>query len=376
MKRIWEAVRRLALFTALMQKRTFFKPVFVVIMLLIPLLAAVFSGFSGQRGTTVTVCVYADRAEEGVNEVLESLKDDPGTLNVFFADSEEEAIRAVENREADGAWIFLPGFETNVRTFLDGLQEPVIRCIQREGSVYLSLGRERLYTMLFPYISRLIFASDMERLTGEKPSAEEVGEYYKQNVKTSELVLFEDTEGRQLKEENFVAAPARGLLAVLVLCAGMAAAILYAEDRERGVYDLCPSRALVFSGIFVPVFDLSAVSYAAILLLGQAKDPLAEACAMLLYAFACACLCLLLSEILRKPLYLGAALLPLILMTIAFTPIFFSADTPRALSFCFPTYHFLMTASNGRSFLYLAVYAFVCLSAALALAALNRRRKQ
>ena len=353
------------------------KPAFLVILILMPLLALGLSLVTGQESGAFTAAVYADPADEAASAFLITLEEAKTIIRLSPCDSEEAVFRAVENGEAEVGWIFRKGFAERLADYVRGVkEEPLVTLVEQEDNVLISLSRERLYTILFPQISYLLFREKALSLKIDPvPTEEELRSYY-ENVDPAEITSFVDVRGREVKTSSFLVSPARGMLALLILEGGIAGAIFCAEDEGRGVFLRMtrPRRlAVKATAVFLPVADLSLTAYFALWLAGLLTDPLYEILLLLLYLFAAAGLSLLLLAILRAPRPLGLTALFAALLSLALTPTFLDVSGAGYLSFLLPATAYLRSVLVPANVKGLVLYAVLTLSASFLIFLIPRR---
>ncbi len=369
-------MKRALLWMHLMHKRTLKRPAFWVILLLIPLLTAALSAVKKDAGI-VTAAVYL-RGDEEENARLSARLEGggEGVIRLLFADSPEEARRAVGEGGADCAWILTRPADT-AKAYAQGSPTEKILVIERESNVFLTLARERLFSALLPEIERAVFARDLLALGADPaPTEEEIDSYYHIGAQSEELVEFTDLDGSSIEPAHYLTSPVRGLLALFIGAAGGAAAVYFAQDEKNGVF-LRLTRAgtalLAPASFLLPMLDLAAVSYLALWIAGLLTAPFYEALCLLLYVLAAAALWTLLWALFRGAKALSLDLLFFVLATLALTPVFLQIERLDALSKFLPAYHYLFSIHSRAALGSLALYAAVCLAAAAPLALLRKR---
>ena len=171
----------------------------------------------------------------------------------------------------------------------------------------------------------------------------------------------------------------RGLLGVLVVLCGLAAALFYFQDRERGTFALVPERkqsVVAFACLFIAVLNVTAVVLAALLAGGVATFWLKELLIVLLYGLSCAAFCLLVLRLCGSVRALAAVLPLLVVMMIALCPIFFDFRPLMAVQMLFPPTYFVNAGYDNAWLLYMALYAVACVALALAVEWLVHLRRR
>ena len=341
MSRIGNAAATLIRMTVLIQKRLIKSPAFLAVLALILLFAVLIGQLSTNGGGgLVRVGFLAPSGDKALEQIAKQLEEQKELMVCTRYQDEKELLSAVEEGREDAAWVFYPDYTDRCRAFLDE-GRAVVRCYEKESGTALNLAREKMFSYLFDQVSRDIFAGRMEELSGVKPTDDEIARYYEQDVKSDHLIVFYDLDDRLMNEESVVLSPLRGLLSLLVLCGGMAAAVTLALDEKRGVFTVLPGkRAAAFRvlSVFYPLIDLSVVMYAALAALGLLTDPAYEILLCLCAVIAQAGLCDFLLNLLRRPLPVALSLLPLIFLTLSAAPVFLNVRALRGIGYLLPGY--------------------------------------
>ena len=330
---------------ALLLKRCFRRPGYLVILAAAPLLTlALLTAARQGSGLVTAALVLTDPEDPAAVLTREDLISSSGAVRVLEYDTPEAALRAVEEGTADAAWI-LGSLGADLRAYAErGWTDPVIRVAEREDTPLLMLARERLYAALFPALSHAEFDALMGKRFGVTDE-ETLRERYDFGADLSSMVLFEDLSGGEAEGSAYLLSPVRGLLALLVLLAGLASA-LYAigdERRETFLWLSRPGRDLVpLLSHFLAELPAAAAALLSLWAAGLTRGAGGECLLMLAYCAACA----VLSEILRRLLGTEerfAALIPAVLLiSLALSPIF--ADLGLPLSRFLPTAWYLRAA--------------------------------
>ena len=347
-------------------KRLLLAPGFIVLLLCVPLFVLLLSVVRTSDRGVVTVAVAQD-GEEGLSDtagsVLERLGERSDIILYQVYASPAEAAEAVRRGQADAAWVFVPGLEEGMERFVSGRKAVLVRVTERSDTVFTRLAREELYASLYPELSVRMFRRFAEE---EVPGADEgtVQRCYEMTLQDTPLVVFglaeDDAPGAggsmadpsSVDEEDYLMMPVRGILAVLVFAAGVAAAIFFLEDERRGSFVWLPA-ADHFP--LAAGYGLSAVVMAACAALAglRAAGVLTtlprELYLMALYAAGTAAMCGVLRQVFRRPEALSVLLPLAILLLLALCPVFMDLKGLRVAQRFIPAYHYLH-AVNSRSY--------------------------
>ena len=226
-------MRRFFLWCRLLTKRNLRRKGYLAVLLSAPLLALLLSLAAKQGGGLVTVALYREDGEDlTAQAAVGRLLAEDGALRCFETESEVQARAAVASGEADAAWLFLDGAEEAVAEF-DALGPPAVHIVEREDTVLLMLAREKLAASLYPEMSFGIFTRYLRALDPDAPDAATLRRYYNAVAVSDPVLEFSFADGGEVADEQFLSAPLRGLLALLVLLAAFASGLYSFREEER-----------------------------------------------------------------------------------------------------------------------------------------------
>ena len=376
--------RRYVLFT----KRLLKKPAFLLILLLVPLLvgAVYIAASDGDSGIVTVALAMEDDSDPVACAVIQRLMTEDSLIRFVLCADAHEAEAMVADSRADGAWIFPRDMEEQSDTFVDHTHKnnAFIRVVQREENILLNISHEKLNAALYPYLSRSLYKSFLGRLDGMEGMTNEHAAQIYDSIKAEGEELFEyvyadgDGSAPTVPEQNgFILSPLRGMLAIMILFACMAAALFYMQDEQRGVFDRLPRASGFVLGVtyhLAAVVMTAAAVLAALMLTGMSGDLWHELPVMGVYALCAAgfCMCL---RLLVNNIRLLCALSPLLtVVTAVMCPVFFAAPRLPALQYLLPTYHYLAACSDGRYLLPMLIYTAVLYAAAFLLHRLRAKQ--
>ena len=349
----------------MLNKRLYKKSSFIIIMLFIPLCVfALGIAAKQQSGFVSIVLAKEDSADPISTELVNSFLSERSLIRFTLADSPAEAVTEVKNGDSDAAWIFPADMEAEIDKYasIGSNKNSFIKVIEREENVFLRLTREKLSASLFGYSAKVRYI-DFARtnIPDIDLTDAELIDYF-DNVSVSEELFTIgsigdfDTEGQST---NYLAAPIRGILAILIMLCGMAATIFYMQDEKSGTFALVKSKNRIYVSaacVMIAVMNIAAVTLFALVISGVATAFLNELVCLLLYALCCTAFCLLLMQIFRN-LRLFAATIPLfVIATGVFCPVFFDLRKTAVVGHLFPpTYYINATYSNSYK-LYMLLY--------------------
>lgn len=358
----------------MLAKRLLFRRSFVVLLLLIPLLLpAAGVLMQGDSGVLRIALCAAGGENPGAEKIMAGLKKEESVLRYTVYTSEREARQAVAGNREDAAWIFAEDFENALRSYGRGeTRRAAVTVVERETGISLQLSHEKLYGALYPYIARAAYDDFIEREFSGRIPAETAHRAYEETVGGGNVIRMEKMHNSGgAATGNYLTAPLRGLLSLVVMLCGMAACMYYLEDRSAGRLDWLPGKMRIFPAVGTAGAALLFAGIAMLAALFAAGIHTAlwlELAAMALFVLSAAGFCTVLALLFRKPGVLGAALPFLLLTMLALCPVFFNMKILRPVRLLLPPYYYLQAIGNPAYLLYMFFY---CIAVFLAAAALH-----
>lgn len=349
----------------LLQKRLLKKGGFLLMLCLAPLLAAGVRRLSTEPAGIATIALYLPEGDASAQEISERLLDS-GILRYLPCGDEEEARTQVETGEADAAWIFPEDLSERLEELGDKRRvRPVVTVVERKDSVPLILGREILSSAIYPSFSYQVYAGYVRDELGlEEMTDEELRRVYDSVAVEGSLfqMMYPDETPGNAEDFTYVQAPLRGILAVWFTFVGLAAALWFMQDEERGVYGRVPAtKHLWASYIAGAAFLLDAV---VVLLLscklaGVFTDWKKEVMSCAVFAVCVLAFANLLRMLCRTPRRLGMTFLPLLAAMLALCPIFLNLPYFKAGKLLLPPWYYLQSVHNTRYIYEMAIYTVI-----------------
>ncbi len=361
-------IKKLTLWFYLLNKRLLKKTSFIIILSLIPILVFAMAFLSRDESGVLSVTVCNESNGDLIaDEIVEKLKNDAGVIDFKFVDSSDKAEDAVKTGQTDAAWIFHKDLSAKINEYVTtkNKKEPFMTVIERESDIALQLSHEKLFGLVFPYMSYSLFEDFManEVFDEGEISTEEIKEGYDTAIGGGNLVVFEKIDG-SIKEvkSNYLTAPLRGLLILVVLLCGLSAVMYYQSDRERGIYDWLSNRKHILFGTLLcasAVFDACVAVVVALVFSELFVSFWIEICAILMFVPAVTAFCMLVGVITRKTSRTGQIIPFLMIIALVISPIFFNLSSLRVIQSLLPTYYYLYAVYNPIYILYMALYSVV-----------------
>lgn len=360
------SLKKAALWMWMLTKRLYKKPTFLAILVLIPLLTMGYSAIVKGESGVATVALYGE-SDPLTQEVFQQMEGSGQLLRYIRCETPERAELLVRTGKADAAWIFPEDLEASLKTFTENFEEgkAFVRVVQREENVLLALIREKLSGALYPYIAEEFYIQYMREKYPKLDhlTDEELMEYYEGSKASGELFDMESDVKEQVQQVHFLMSPLRGLLAVVVVLGGMAAAMYHIRDEENGTFHwLSPRKRILpeLAGQLVTSLNLGLAALLALWAVGMAQSLSKELLAWVLYSLCAALFCMVLRRLLGSIRALGTAIPLLIVGMLLICPVFFDLGPMRHLQRIFPPTYYVNCVYESYSMLLLLVYCTAC----------------
>ena len=364
MKKVIVACKR----AAILNKRLLKKPAFLAILFIVPILVLLLGVAAKEESGILTVALaMEDQNDSTANAIVEELLDNSGLIRFVDGDTPETAQKLVAQGKVDAAWIFSEDLAEKIRTFVAFPNERngFVAVIQREESVFLGLSLEKLNYALYPYMSLALCENYVYSsiLTVSDLSEAQLKQYYDAvDAEGEDLFAFvyaNDGKPVDTDNANYLLSPVRGLLAVLIILGGMAAAMFYTQDEATGVFDRLPRGKKFFFSFGYPavaVLDVALAAFAALGVTGLLTKIWYEAILLLVYGMATTGFCLGLGLVFPKGRGLAAMTPALAAAMTVLSPIFVNPPRIPALQYLLPPYYYLNGVYSPQFLGYMAIY--------------------
>ncbi len=351
----------------MLSKRLYKKSTFVALLALIPLGVLILTFAANRESGFVKVVLAQQDCNDPVSSaIVENFLQEKSLILFTQADSRENAIAAVKEGQADAAWIFPANMQETIRDYSgeNSVREPIVSVVEREQTVFTRLSREKLTAALFRHCAGARYLSfSRENVSGSEAfSDDNLMEYFNGIAINRDLFAFDnaDEDSNTAEQANYLTAPVRGLLAVLICLGGVAATLLYMQDDKKGVFALVKEtqRPIVsFACVMIALLNLAVVVLVALFATDLAGGVGRELLGMALYCICCALFCLLLKELLAS-IRLYSVMLPLLVIAMcAVCPVFFDFKKIGFAAHIFPPTYYIYLLHDSRYLLYMPMYA-------------------
>lgn len=369
----------------LLNKRLYKKLTFLLILVLIPILVLGYGSAAQEESGILTIALAQEGEDPMAEAVMLDLKENTNLIRFQFCDSPSEAKDLIRDGKADAAWIFAENMEEKVYKFVlnPSKTNAFVRVIEPEESIPVKLTREKLSGTIFGHISDDFYMAYVRKNVPEldEMSDEELMSYYDSFARDIDLFNFaylESEGGAQAAQEaNYLLAPVRGLLAIVIVLGGLAAAMYFIRDDQAGTFALVPQRnrgIVEFSCQMIAVGNVAIVALIAMFLAGLAGSAVRELLALAVYVVTVSLFCMVIRRLCGKITAVGVVLPLLVAVMLVACPVFFDLNRMRTIQYLFPPTYYINSMVSNRDLLLMGVYAFVLLGIYYLLGRLFRRR--
>ena len=348
----------------MLSKRLLCQWSFVVLLCLIPISVILTNAAISQKSGIFHILLCNESYDEQAAQIIDSIMKDDGVIMFSLCDSSAKAQEAVQNHEADAAWVFPEHFGEQMSLFASGVdKEPFIQIIELEESVTMAIAREKLFGAIYRDYSRAIYESFAyeEVVNKNKVPLQTVRSYYDTLQRRRDVIQIErmDAPEREENKLTYLTAPIRGILSLMVVLCALAATMYFLKEQAVGKFAWLSPRKRVIPAM-ASCFSAASLSGIAVLgaiqFSGISMGFLQELISMILLIISATGFCILLSVLLRSPGKLGAMMPGLIIIMLVLSPIFFNLKVLRPIRLMLPTYYYLQSVYNYKYYFYTILY--------------------
>lgn len=400
----------------LLNKRLFRQLTYMILLLIIPLSALALRVFTASGGHLIKVAVYADVEKDAFSKQLvdefSSIREE---FHIELYESSEAAIDDLRDGMVDEAWIIPNDLgETFERMARGRHPKHPIEIYVRENTVTHLMMREILQGYAFklfapdvyfnylqdtfapdtPGIADVLIGqpsttdtSDADALIGQPPapntadadaltgmpsdSDAEAGvgspltaerkNFYSRAPEGS-LFEYSYVDGDSDNDINFLLAPIRGFLAIILAVTSLAASIYYLEDEKNGLFIYWHSRvpnlrALGYYGVVM--INSSLLVLISLYMAGVGGNVFREILLLILYDLALIFFSMIIRKLLGRIKNIGVSMPIIVMMFILLSPVLIDLKNMRPIQKLVPTFHYLTGVHSDRSLLNLVFYCVV-----------------
>ncbi|MEE0264989.1 MAG: ABC transporter permease [Acutalibacteraceae bacterium] len=363
-----QKLKKLLLWYLLLTKRLIKKPVFIIILIMIPVLVLSLNLIAKQDSGVLTIALaQEDTSDEMSCEIINSITEEKSLIKYIYC-TPEEAERAVKEGTADSAWIFRDNIKERIDTLVTDISKRnyIVTVVEREHTVPVLLSHEKLAGVLYTACSESLYLQFARNNTEELKalSDDELMKYYNEIHKDGRLFEYcysdSDASAQQVIETDLLVTPIRGILSVLVILCGLACAMFFMQDEEKGTFAWVSYRVkpfMAFGYHFTAIILVAVAMFVSLAIIGVSTSFLREIIMIILYTLACTGFCMVI-RLLCSNIKVLAVLTPFIVIAlIAICPVFLDFKILRPVQALLPPYYYLNALYSNSYLIYMLLYA-------------------
>lgn len=359
---------------------------FLLLLCLIPLATFGASLAMQQESGVMHILLCHEARDESAARIIDGLLNDGSIISFTSCGSIQEAEQLVAAQYADAAWIFPADFSERMDAFVSESisPEPFIRIVQAEDSMTLRIAQQKLFGAMareFSFSNYKTFAYS-NIVKEETVSLETLESYYDGRKLRGDIVRIRRLDSEvevDVGNMNYLTAPIRGLLSLLVVLCTLAAAMYFLKEQSEGKFSWLPVNKRIIPAL-ASCFSAALLSgtavFIALQLVGISVQPAYEACCMLAFVLAATGFCSVFCVVFRSAGKVGALLPGLLIVMLALSPIFFHVKVLKPVRMLLPTVYYLESIYNTRYLLYAAIYCLVTGALSVVLNIMITRQRQ
>ncbi len=351
----------------LLTKRLFKYPAFWLLLFIIPVIIPAFNTVAEEDAGAVNVAIYSKQSEI-TDKIISSVMDSESVVIYQRVGSLDEAMSLVKSGKCHTAWIFDDDFENKLISYVKGESDkPFVTVVEQEENMFLILTREKLHGAIYPHITYEVYKDFVQKeiTKGEYISEEKLKTFYDKEKEGKEVVEIKtiSSDGNiDIKSYNYLKTPLRGLMSMIVMLCGFAAAGLYMKDRQAGLYDwlgvgkrIVPAVGLCLSAILIS----AVVLIISVFVGGLATQLYREVLSLMVYIISTTVFCVFVCTVFDKFEYFGPTIPFMMLSMIIMCPVFFNVESLAWIKYLMPPYYYLMSVEFDGYYICSAVYSLI-----------------
>ena len=367
----------------LLTKRLFKKKSFIFLVILIPLSVFLISISAAEKSGFLNIALtFSEKPDMDTYKICEEIANSSELINFEIISNRQDAVSLLKSGKIDAVWVFPNKFEEKINLFVKNKTDSsaVIHIIEREESVALNLSHEKLTGALYKNCSKAQYINFIRTKAPELDllSEEELLKYYNEYEMIGDLFsIHTPYSNTKQYNTNYLLAPIRGILAILIVLGAIAASLYFLKDEANGTYALIPLKykpLIALANQIITCIVLSIVILTSIFISKISVNPIKEIAVMLLYIFATSAFCSMFLNIFKN-IKIFAALVPVLIISMSILcPVFIDIKLSFILPLIFPPTYYLNGLYNNNYIIYMVIYTIVCLIISLIINAIRNKK--
>lgn len=329
-------MKRIFILFSLITKQYLKNPVFLALILLLPL-SALFLSHSGisEETAKLPIGIYAPQKEPLIESIFSVLEQSSGIAHFIQYDDKEQMTLDILNDEIECGYVFQPGLSEKL---LKGKYTGAISLLcGNQSEIAVALGNEIIFSVLLrcyntDFISNFIAKNSLlsPYTVSLSENIFETLRLYETNGSTYHVefsVLGDDNtiENTTAMEETTLLFPLRGTLYILVFAAGLFGSLSFLHEKTTGIFCAMPHGCSSSARFLYPLsisFLTGIMAVATLSLSGACAFSLMPCMEMLLYVIFVTIYCGLLTFLLPSPMLFAGGIPIFLIVSFVACPVF------------------------------------------------------
>lgn len=365
-----KSIKKIAIWGFLLTKRLYKKPAFIVILLIIPLLTIGFSVLAKEESGFVTIALAQEAEDELSADIITKLTEDDSMIRFVICDNADDAESKVKAGKADAAWIFPDDMEQCIAEFVEyGFNDgEFIRVVQREDSVLLKISREKLTGALSESLSQKCYLQTLREQNEvfAECTDEELLKYFDSVEEPEKFFVFQysdsDITVEKSTSKSMLITPLKGLLALVMLIAGLATSMYFVKDKENGLFLFAPSHFhpfIEFGYQLISAVNVAVVMIASLGFAGITDNIFTEALSVLVYGLCVSAFCMIFRSLVRNKVAISVSIPFVAVLCLVVCPIFFNIVIIKWAQLILPPTYYISAEYRTEYLIYALIYCLV-----------------
>ena len=360
-------MKKSLLWITLQNKRLLSKISFLLLLICIPLTVISLDSLMKEENGAYRVVLCREDKGDTSKKICERLASSKSVILFSECDDREEALEMITSGECDAVWIFPEGIDEKIEKYCadETGEKPIISVIERERTVSSLLSHEKLYAAVYPEITYKTYKNYVfENIKDPSISEKYVNKKYNDAYVGDGILSYSFLESVNDSNEtnNYLNAPIRGFLAIIIILCGLSAQMFFFSDKENGIYDLLGGNRHIFAnGInsFIAVTDAGLAALISMMFSSNATTFFQELFSIICFIPAAVAFCMLMGLIFRTHRSLGIGVPFITLVLLVASPVFLNLDALNHIQMLFPPYYYLNSLYGIKYNFYSLIYSLV-----------------
>lgn len=354
-----QKIKKMIKWCLITNKRFLKKPLFLILLVSIPVLSMSMQIVSREEKSMLTVLLVLSEEPFG-SDFAEKFRENSGIIEYEKCSSKDMAYEKVRNGSADCAVVFPEKWNQALMNYVRKKgSEPLFVMYVKEDTIPVMLAREQIYGMIYPEISKATveYYLETENTKVETETMEKTYQKYENEDSIFQLSYLNGQIGE--KKEDYLIAPIRGILAVFLMLLTLAAGMFYLEDKKSGIFLMFRRREqfCVLSYLWVAALDGAVVVLGALYVSGNFVGWWYESGILFLYTAAVTGFGCVLLKLISSLSVFGSIVLLVTLASFLLCPVFWELREIQQLGRIFPAWYYLNGIYDPHTLILLGGYA-------------------